>query len=197
MHARLPTVRQRILIDNGWFSTLRRPNVELVTDAIRRIEPTGIRTADGTLHEVDVIVYATGFDVTNLAARIDFRGVGGVRLADDWADENPRALLGMTVPRLPNLFVMYGSNTNIGHGGSGMWLAETQSGYIVDRLCDMVECDVAAIDCRPERRDEYRTHRRAACRTGVDPPPAPGPIAGTATGKCDRRCRCASSTTGP
>lgn len=150
-----PPFAKRILIDNGWFATLREPNVELVTEPIEEMVPAGVRTADGAVHEVDVIVYATGFDVTNLAARIDVRGVDGFRLADDWADENPRALLGMTVPRFPNLFVMYGPNTNMGHGGSGMWLAETQSGYIVDRLCDLVEAGVAAIDCIPERRDEY------------------------------------------
>lgn len=150
-----PPFAKRILIDNGWFATLRRPEVELVTEPIAELTTDGIRTADGRERPADVIVLATGFDVTSLAARIDISGVDGVTLAEDWADENPRALLGMTVPRFPNLFVMYGPNTNMGHGGSGMWLAETQSGYIVDRLVDMVEGELDAIECIAERRDEY------------------------------------------
>lgn len=150
-----PPFAKRILIDNGWFKTLRLPHVELVTEPIADFTASGVRSADGTVHDADVVVFATGFDVTNLAARIDFIGAEGRRLADDWADENPRALLGMTVPDFPNLFVMYGPNTNMGHGGSGMWLAETQADYIVARLRDMAQEGLAAIDCLPARRDEY------------------------------------------
>lgn len=150
-----PPFGKRILIDNGWYATLCRPHVTLVTDPIDHVTGQTIVTADGTPHEVDAIVLATGFDVTTLAAAIDIRGRGGVALADDWADGDPTALYGMTVPGFPNLFVMYGPNTNMGHGGSGIWLAETQARYITDRLVDMVAGGIAAIDCRPERRAEY------------------------------------------
>ena len=150
-----PPFAKRILIDNGWFTTLRQPHINLVTDPISSITSNGVRTIEGTNHEVDVIVYATGFNVTNLAARIDVRGIDGARLTDDWANENPRALLGITVPGFPNLFIMYGPNTNMGHGGSGMWLAETQSAYIAARLGDMAKENLATVDCIAERRDEY------------------------------------------
>ncbi|MEJ2173490.1 MAG: NAD(P)/FAD-dependent oxidoreductase [bacterium] len=150
-----PPFGKRILLDNGWFETLCRPNVALVTEAIERIEANGVRTADATLHELDVLVLATGFRISDLAAQVDIRGRGGVRLADDWADENPSAYLGITVPRFPNLFVMYGPNTNMGHGGSVMWLAETQARYICGCLVAMAERDVAVIECREELRAAY------------------------------------------
>lgn len=153
-----PPFAKRILIDNGWFSTLLKPQVTLVTDGIGKITPEGIETTQQALHPCDVIIFATGFDVTNLAARIDFRGLNNKSLAEDWADDNPRALLGMTVPDFPNLFILYGPNTNMGHGGSGIWLAETQGRYVLDRLQDMTHANLAAIDCKPEQRDSYTAH---------------------------------------
>ncbi|MEJ7800146.1 MAG: NAD(P)/FAD-dependent oxidoreductase, partial [Ilumatobacter sp.] len=152
-----PPFAKRILIDNGWFATLRKPNVELVTETIAGFTEAGIRTVDGVERPADVVVMATGFNVTDLAAHIDIRGRDGITLAADWADENPRAHLGMTVPGFPNFFVMYGPNTNMGHGGSGIWLAETQTRYITDLLVDMAASKIDAIDCRPSRRDDYST----------------------------------------
>lgn len=150
-----PPFAKRILIDNGWFSTLRKPHVTLVTDAIEAVVPAGIQTENGEEHCFDVIIYATGFDVTNLAARIDFRGINNLSLAEDWADENPRALLGMTVPEFPNLFILYGPNTNMGHGGSGIWLAETQGRYVLNRLEDMTRMNLRTFNCKEEERDTY------------------------------------------
>ncbi len=150
-----PPFAKRILIDNGWYSTLRKSHVTLITEAITNLQTAGIQTSDGGDHEFDVIIYATGFDVTNLAARIDFRGIDNFSLAQDWADDNPRALLGMTVPQFPNLFILYGPNTNMGHGGSGLWLAETQGRYVLDRLEDMVRLNLAAFNCKAEQRDTY------------------------------------------
>lgn len=150
-----PAFGKRILIDNGWYRTLCQPHVDLVTDTIDGFEVSGIRTVDGTLHELDVVVLATGFIVTNLAARMDVTGLDGVRLAEDWADENPTAHLGICVPGFPNFFVMYGPNTNMGHGGSGMWLAETQTRFIMSCLSAMIERELAAIDVREEVRAAY------------------------------------------
>ena len=150
-----PPFGKRILLDNGWFEALCRPQVALVTEAIERIEANGVRTADGALHPLDVLVLATGFRISHLAAQVDIRGRGGVRLAEDWADENPTAYLGITVPRFPNLFVMYGPNTNMGHGGSVMWLAETQARYLCACLVAMAERGVAAIECPEALRSAY------------------------------------------
>jgi 4-hydroxyacetophenone monooxygenase len=150
-----PPFGKRILIDNGWFETLCRAHVALVTDAIERIEPEGVRTADGRLHALDVLVHATGFRTSHLAAQVEIVGRDGVRLADDWADENPSAYLGISVPKFPNLFVMYGPNTNMGHGGSVMWLAETQARYLCACLVAMAERGVAAVECPEELRSAY------------------------------------------
>ncbi len=150
-----PAFAKRILIDNGWFKTLRRDNVALVTEPLKGFTAQGIETTDGAEYDCDVIIYATGFNVTSLASRIDFVGRGGRSLAEDWAEDNPRALLGMAVPAFPNLFIMYGPNTNMGHGGSGMWLAETQSAYIAERLGEMMTRDLAVLECKDEEREVY------------------------------------------
>jgi cation diffusion facilitator CzcD-associated flavoprotein CzcO len=119
---------KRVLFANDWYPALVRDHVEVVTDPIRAIEPAGLRTADGRLHEVDAIVWGTGFAATDFLAGIDVRGVDGVRLHDVWAD-GARAHLGMAVPGFPNLFCVYGPNTNLG-GSSIIGMMEAQAGWI-------------------------------------------------------------------
>lgn len=150
-----PPYGKRILLDAGWYRALTRPDVELVTDAIERIEPSGIRTADGRLREADVIVLATGFQVAQMAARLNITGRDGRSLAEAWAGQNPTAHLGITVPGFPNLFCMQGPNTGLGHGGSAIFQAECQARYIAACLVGMAERGVAAIDVRPEVHDAY------------------------------------------
>lgn len=150
-----PPYGKRMLIDNGWYETIARPDVDLVTSPIERITPDGIVTEDGLHHPADVIVYATGFHVTDLTARLGVLGRGGQRLDEAWADDNPTAYLGITVPGFPNLFCMYGPNTNLGHGGSIMFQAESQARYITDAIVQMVERDIDAIECRPEPHDRW------------------------------------------
>ncbi len=106
-----------------------------MTDAITRITPAGVETADGTTHEVDVIIYATGFDAQEFLESIDITGVRGQKLATQWAD-GARAYLGIYVPNFPNLLVTYGPNTNLG-GGSIIYMLEAQARSMrqaVDRL---------------------------------------------------------------
>lgn len=150
-----PPFGKRMLIDNGWYAALRQPHVELVTEPIERFVPEGIRDASGVVHKLDAVVLATGFDIVHVASEIDIVGVRGRRLADDWANENPTAHLGMTVPMFPNLFVMFGPNTNMGHGGSAMWLAETQSRFIIECLKTMSAKGVTAMEVREEVRGAY------------------------------------------
>ena len=76
-------------------------------------------------------------------------------LSQDWAGDDPSAYLGMTVPRFPNLFVLYGPNTNLGHGGSGIFLAETQTRYVTGCLVEMAEQGIETIECREDRRTDY------------------------------------------
>ena len=151
-----PPFGKRILIDNGWFATLCRPHVALVTESIERIEAR--RRAHRRRRRCTrstCSCWRPASTISDLAAQVDIRGRGGVRLAEDWADENPTAYLGITVPRFPNLFVMYGPNTNMGHGGSVMWLAETQARYICGCLVGDGRARPAVIECREERRTAY------------------------------------------
>jgi 4-hydroxyacetophenone monooxygenase len=150
-----PPYGKRILLDNGWFRTLRKPNVKLVTDNIDHITREGIVTASGELHPADVIVVSTGFKVTEMAARLNITGRGGKTLAEAWADENPTAYLGLTVPDFPNFFTMLGPNTGPAHGGSVIFQAECQSRYITACLVEMIERRIAAIDVDAGVLDEY------------------------------------------
>jgi len=150
-----PPYGKRILLDNGWFRTLTKPNVELVTDKIDHVSRDGIVTADGKSRPADVIVIATGFKVTEMAARLNITGRGGKTLRQAWANDNPTANLGMTVPEFPNFFCMLGPNSGPAHGGSVMFQSECQSRYISACLVDMIERGIAAIDVRQDIHDDY------------------------------------------
>jgi 4-hydroxyacetophenone monooxygenase len=150
-----PPYGKRILLDNGWFRTLTKSNVELVTDSIDHFNHEGIVASDGKLRAADVIVVSTGFRVTEMAARLNIAGRDGKNLADAWANDNPTAYLGLTVPDFPNFFTMLGPNSGPAHGGSVIFQSECQSRYITACLVEMTERGIAAIDVHPEVHDRY------------------------------------------
>jgi len=133
-----PMVR-RPVVDNGWYKALTRENVELVTDGIARLTRTGIETVDGRQRDVDLIVFATGYDVVKYLWPAEYRGEGGVKLREFWG-EDPRAYLGMLVPRFPNLFILYGPNSQPVSGGISLpsWF-QIWSAYIAQCLTAMIE----------------------------------------------------------
>src|SRR3954468_11803047 len=149
-----PPYGKRILLDNNWFRTLTRDNVELVTDTIDHFDRDGIVTADGEHRPADIIVVATGFRVTEMAARLNISGRDR-NLKDAWANDNPTAYLGLTVPGFPNFFCMLGPNSGPAHGGSVIFQSECQSRYICACLLHMIEHEVAAMDVSPEAQDRY------------------------------------------
>ncbi len=152
---RYPPFGKRMLQDNGtWLLTLKRDNVELVTDPIAAITPRGVRCADGTEHAVDVIVYATGFHANRFLWPMEIVGRGGVTLRERWGEE-PRAYLGITVPDFPNLFCLYGPGTNLAHGGSIIFHSECQVRYTMACLAALLGGGFAAMDCRREVHDAY------------------------------------------
>ncbi|MEV0250483.1 NAD(P)/FAD-dependent oxidoreductase [Nocardia sp. NPDC050712] len=120
---------KRGLFSNEYFPALAQPNVAVETTAIEAVTPNGIRTADGVEHPVDVIIYGTGFKGTEFLAPMNIYGVGGRKLTDVWGDQGARAYLGVSVPDFPNLFMMYGPNTNVG-SGSIIYMLESQARYI-------------------------------------------------------------------
>ena len=124
---------KRILITADWFPTLRRENVELVTTAISEVTEDGVVDAEGRTHPVDAIVFGTGFRATEFLTPMEVRGRGGVSLADDAWAHGAEAYLGITVPSFPNMFLLYGPNTN--HGtGSAVEMLEMESNYTVQAI---------------------------------------------------------------
>ncbi len=136
---------RRPVVDNKWYRSLTRDNVELVTDGITRFTDTGIVTADGTERDIDIVLTAVGFEVTKWLWPIDFRGRDGVHIEDRWNMEGgPRAFQGLAIPEFPNLFVLYGPNAQpatgggIGVGGLPAWM-ESWVGYIARVMVAVIE----------------------------------------------------------
>ena len=150
-----PPLARRTLQDNGsWLQALQRDNVELIEQAVTAIDASGVRDAAGRHHEVDVIVYATGFHANRYLWPMEIRGRNGVVLGEQWGDD-PAAYLGITVPNFPNLFVMYGPATNLAASGSLIFHGECQMRYILGCIRAMLERDAHSMEVRAEVHDEY------------------------------------------
>jgi len=168
---KFPFMGKRMLQDNGsWLRALQRPNVELITEGVSRIDATGIVGKDRH-YDVDVIVYATGFHATKFLWPMEVIGTGGRHLAQVWGDE-PRAYLGITVPGFPNLFCLYGPATNLAHAGSIIFHSECQVRYTTACLQALLERGVRAMDCRPEVYEDYTRRLIAELETLVWSHPA-------------------------
>ena len=150
-----PPFGKRMLIDNGWYAALRKDGVTLFTDGVASIDETGLTTTDGEHVELDVIVYATGFEAKKMLWPMDIRGRGGVTIRERWGDEDAKAYLGLTVPGFPNLLVMYGPNLNLGHGGSYMFAGECQARYIAQMCALMIDRDLGSFEVRQDVHDTY------------------------------------------
>jgi 4-hydroxyacetophenone monooxygenase len=141
--------------DNGvWARTLTRDNVRLITQGIREITPTGIVTTDRQEQAVDVVVYGTGFTASKFLTPMTVTGRDGVDLHDHWQDE-ARAYLGVTIPGFPNLFCLYGPNTNIVINGSIIYFSECGVRYILGLLGLLLETGHRALDVRKDVHDEF------------------------------------------
>ena len=144
---------KRILMSNDYYPALKRDNVDVVTEKIVRVTPTGVVTADGISHEVDTIIFGTGFRVGEGMGEVAVTGRDGVKLHDVWAD-GPEALLGTTVAGFPNLFMMIGPNTGLGHS-SMVYMIESQTSFILDALRLLDDTGAVALDTRRDRQDAF------------------------------------------
>jgi len=159
-----PVGGKRALLDNGvWVAALKRPNVQLVTEAIQWITPKGVVTADGVAHEVDVIIYGTGFQASRFLWPMQIAGRGGRDLHETWGGD-ARAYLGMTAPGFPNLFMIYGPNTNIVVNGSIIFFSECSVRYILGCLRLMAESGVRAMEPRRDVTDAFNARVDAGNR---------------------------------
>ena len=145
---------KRILMSDEYFPALQQPNAELVTDAIAEITPTGVRTADGAEHPADAIVWGTGFRVTDMPYVEWLRGRDGRTLGDAWREQGVQALRGTTVAGFPNLFMLVGPNTLLGHN-SIVFIIESQLAYVMDALRTLDARGAAACDARPEAQAAF------------------------------------------
>ncbi len=139
---------KRVLFSSYFLPALERPNVDLETDRIEAIVPEGVRTADGRTHELDCLIWATGFRTNDFMFPMAITGRGGRSLEEAWSG-GAHAHLGICVPSFPNMFVMYGPNTNTS-GGSIIFYLETQAAYLRQAIEQLGARGVAAIEVRAE-----------------------------------------------
>jgi cation diffusion facilitator CzcD-associated flavoprotein CzcO len=145
---------KRVLISNDYYPALGRDNVALVTDPIAAIEPSGIRTAGGVLHEADAIIYGTGFKVVDYLSAMQILGTGGQELNAEWRT-GARNFLGINVSGFPNLFLLMGPNTGLGHN-SMIFMIEAQARYTVQAITAMRRGALAALEVRPAVEQAFR-----------------------------------------
>ena len=142
---------RRILISNDWYPTLMRPEVTVVTDRVERIEPDAV-VAGGRRHRADVLVFGTGFEATGFLAPIRVTGIGGRVLGDEWERTGAEAHLGIGVSGFPNLFLLYGPNTNLGHN-SIIFMLERQIGWILQAVRVLAVEGRRWVDVRAEAQE--------------------------------------------
>ncbi|KAA0021382.1 flavin-containing monooxygenase [Antrihabitans cavernicola] len=143
---------KRILFSNDYLPALAQPNVDVVTERIREITPGGIVAEDGHVHNVDVIVWGTGFKATEFLEPMSIKRADGRRLTDEWSG-GAHAYYGMTVPGFPNLLNMYGPNTNTG-GGSIIYFLESQAAYLADYVTHIAATGTP-LQVRPDVERSY------------------------------------------
>jgi 4-hydroxyacetophenone monooxygenase len=149
-----PPYGKRILLDNGWYRALRRPNVTLVDDSVAAVMPTGVVTHFGASYDADILVWATGFEASRFVSSLEIVGRSGATLRKAWHDDDARAYLGVSVPDFPNLFLLGGPNSYPG-SGSFMYFMEVQMKYIARLVGGMIADGLPAIEVRQQVFDDY------------------------------------------
>ncbi|MEQ8403626.1 MAG: NAD(P)/FAD-dependent oxidoreductase [Oceanicaulis sp.] len=139
---------KRILLSNDYLETLQKPNVRLIARRAARLEPDAILTPDGQRVPADAIIFATGFRAVDFLASLEVRGLSGETLKEHWAG-TPRAYRGTAVSGFPNLFMLYGPNTNLGHN-SIIFMLERQAEYAAKRVAALISGRIKVMDVTPE-----------------------------------------------
>jgi cation diffusion facilitator CzcD-associated flavoprotein CzcO len=156
---------KRIMLTDDWYPSLTRPNVDLVTDPIEAITPKGVRTADGVERPADVIALGTGFESHAFVAPMEIVGRDGQTLADAWGAV-PKAYLGITVPGFPNMFMLYGPNTN-GGSGSVIYTVEAASKHAIAALREMEQANARTVELGEQAAASFDRELREALAGSV------------------------------
>lgn len=150
-----PPFSKRFIRDNGaWPRTIMRDDVDLVTEPIAEVTADGVRTTDGALHEADVLIYGTGFTASDFLMPMRVVGRDGVELHERW-NGDARAYLGVTLPGFPNLFLLYGPNTNIVVNGSITYFSECEVHYVVGCVRALLTSGARALEPKAEVHDAF------------------------------------------
>jgi cation diffusion facilitator CzcD-associated flavoprotein CzcO len=156
---------KRVMLTDDWYPALTRPNVELITDPIAEVTSRGVRTRDGRERPADLLVLATGFETHGFVAPMEVTGEGGRTLAEEWS-EVPRAYLGLSVPGFPNMFLLYGPNTN-GGTGSVIYTIEAGVAHVIAALRELERHSAHKIEIRREAAQAFDRELREALATTV------------------------------
>jgi len=156
---------KRILLSNDYYPALARPHVEVITAGIRAVTATSVVTADGRECAVDAIICGTGFAATDFLAPMQITGLDGRELHQAWRD-GAEAYKGISVHGFPNLFLLYGPNTNLGHN-SIVYMLESQFAYVVGCLQALREHGLRYLDVKPQVQQAYNQQVQQALRQSV------------------------------
>lgn len=156
---------KRILISNDWYTAVDQPHVHLVTTGIERVVEDGILATDGAMYKVDAIIMGTGFAASGFLAPMEITGRHGVSLNQAWADGS-EAYKGITVSGFPNLFMLYGPNTNLAHN-SIVYMLESQVRYVLCCIRALQAEPGSAMDVKPDRLRDFSTTIQEKLRTTV------------------------------
>jgi hypothetical protein len=144
---------KRILISNEWYPAVTRPNVEVISAGLSEIQGNQVVGADGTEREVDAIIFGTGFATNDFLAPMQITGLEGMNLRETWRD-GAEAYLGITVSGFPNLFILYGPNTNLGHN-SIIYMIESQTDYALAAVRHVGVFGGAWVNVRRDVQEQY------------------------------------------
>ncbi len=156
---------KRLILSPYFYDAIQQDNAHLVTERIACVEPAGIRTADGTLHEVDAIVLATGFRVDQFIRPAEVIGRNGIKLNDLWA-KRPAAYMALSVPDMPNLFLLNGPNGPVGNF-SLIDVAELQFSYVMQALDPIVNGPYREVSAKREAHDRFEADRVEASKKTI------------------------------
>ncbi|MBU0901503.1 flavin-containing monooxygenase [Pseudomonas spirodelae] len=151
---------KRILISNDYFPALAKPNVTVISEAISRVTETAIVTADGREHPCDVLIYGTGFAATDFLAPMQITGLAGLELNQAW-QAGAEAYKGISVSGFPNLFILYGPNTNLGHN-SIIYMLESQFRYVLGCIDVLRQQDVRYLNVKAAVQQHYNQQIQAS-----------------------------------
>jgi cation diffusion facilitator CzcD-associated flavoprotein CzcO len=157
---------KRVLISNDYYPALTRDNVDVITDGVAEVRAHSVVDTAGVEHEVDAIIFGTGFHVTDAFDNLDIIGEGGRNLSKEWSSEGMRTHLGITVSGFPNLFFLLGPNTGLGHN-SVVFMIESQIRYIAEAIGLVEQTGAEGLAPRPDVQERFNTEIQHKLHKGV------------------------------